>query len=208
MQAEAVYRRLRELIVAGEYPPGERLTEATVGAALAAGRTPIREALRRLESDGLVRGVGRGVVVRGYGTDELGHAYAVRAALEALTARLAADRWKAGQVAPAALAALERDAGLLERVTADGDLDRAIGLNRRFHRGVAELAGNPVALETLDRLWDRIVVSTRASLVPPDRPDAVAGEHRRLLEAIADGDGAAAGRIAGDHVRATGTALE
>ncbi|MBE1537962.1 GntR family transcriptional regulator [Actinomadura algeriensis] len=208
MQAETVYRRLRELIVAGEYAPGERLTEATVGAALAAGRTPIREALRRLESDGLVRGVGRGVVVRGYGTDELAHAYAVRAALETLTARLAADRWTAGLIAPAALAGLERDAELLERVTADGDLDRAIELNRRFHRGVAELAGNPVALETLDRLWDRIVVSTRASLVPPARPDAVADEHRRLLRAITDGDRAAAGRIADDHVRATGTALE
>ncbi|QFG21029.1 GntR family transcriptional regulator [Actinomadura sp. WMMB 499] len=208
MQAEAVYRRLRELIVAGAYPPGERLTEASVSAALAAGRTPIREALRRLESDGLVRGVGRGVVVRGFGTDELGHAHAVRAALEQLTARLAADRRREGRIAPAALTALERDAELLERVTADGDLDRAIELNRRFHRGVAELAGNPVALETLDRLWDRIVVSTRASLVPPERPDAVAEEHRRLLRAIAAGDAAAAGRVADEHARATGTVLE
>lgn len=208
MQADAVYRRLRELIVAGEYPPGERLTEASVTETLGAGRTPIREALRRLESDGLVRGVGRGVVVRGFGTDELPHAYGVRAALEALTAELAADRQRAGEIAPAALTGLERDAELLERVTADRDLDRAIDLNRRFHRGVAELGGNPVALGTLDGLWDRIVVSTRASLVPPERPDAVAGEHRRLLRAIAAGDRAEAGRIAGDHARATGTLLE
>ncbi|MEV5830041.1 GntR family transcriptional regulator [Spirillospora sp. NPDC052242] len=208
MQAEAVYRRLRELIVAGEYPPGERLTEASVGAALAAGRTPIREALRRLESDGLVRGVGRGVVVRGFGTDELAHAYAVRAALETLTAELAADRQRSGHIAPAALAALDRDADALELVTAGRDLDRAVELNRRFHRGVAELAGNPVALETLDRLWDRIVVSTRASLVPPERPDEVADEHRRLLRAIREGDRAAAGRIAGAHARATGAVVQ
>ncbi|MFD0684949.1 GntR family transcriptional regulator [Actinomadura fibrosa] len=208
MQADIVYRRLRELIVAGEYSPGERLTEMTVSESLAVSRTPVREALRRLEGDGLVQGAGRGVVVHALTSDYLEHAYAVRSALEALTAELAASRHRAGRVAPAALADLERDARLLEDVTAAGNLDRAIRLNRRFHRGIAKMAGNPIALESLDRLWDQIIVSTRDSLVPPERPDAVADEHRRLLQAIAEGDGPLAGRIAGEHARATRKVLE
>ncbi|GAA3518654.1 DNA-binding GntR family transcriptional regulator [Streptosporangium album] len=154
-----------------------------------------------------MRGTGRGVVVSALTTEYLAHAYAVRAALEALTAELAADRQHAGLIAPAELAALDRDARDLEIVTASGNLDRAVELNRRFHRGVAELAGNPIALECLDRLWNQIIISTRASLVPPARPQTVAAEHQRLLRAIARGDRAAAGRIAGDHARATSSAL-
>ncbi|WP_242906088.1 GntR family transcriptional regulator [Actinomadura terrae] len=208
MQVDTVYRRLRELIVAGEYSPGERLTEMAVSETLAVSRTPVREALRRLQSDGLVLGVGRGVVVDVMTPECLDHAYDVRAALEALTAELAADRWRAGRIAPAALADLERDAAHLEEVTAAGELDRAIELNRRFHRGVAELAGNPIALESLERLWDRIIVSTRVSLVRPERPETVAGEHRELLRAIAEGDRVRAGRVAGDHARATRATLD
>ncbi|WP_242886966.1 GntR family transcriptional regulator [Actinomadura litoris] len=208
MQVDTVYRRLRRLIVAGEYSPGERLTEVAVSEALAVSRTPVREALRRLESDGLVLGAGRGVVVEVMTPESLDHAYEVRAALEALTAELAADRRRSGRIAPAALADLERDAAHLEEVTAAGELDRAIELNRRFHRGIAELAGNPIALESLERLWDRIIVSTRASLVRPERPETVSGEHRELLRAIAEGDRVRAGRIAGDHARATRATLE
>ncbi|MER6807930.1 GntR family transcriptional regulator [Actinomadura nitritigenes] len=206
-QTDVVYRRLRDLIVAGRYTPGERLTELSVSAALEVSRTPVREALRRLEGDGLVEGTGRGVVVNALSPERLGHAYEVRAAVEALTAELAADRQRAGRVPPADLDDLERHASLLEEVTAAGDLDRAIGLNRAFHRGIAEMAGNPIALETLDRLWDQIIVSTRDSLTAPDRPDAVAGEHRRLLRAIAEGDRELAGRIAGDHARTTKATL-
>jgi DNA-binding GntR family transcriptional regulator len=198
-----VYRRLREQIVSGVFPPGERLTEVSVSAAQSVSRTPIREALRRLESDGLVHGTGRGVVVAALTAESLEHAYAVRAALESLTAELAADRQRAGQIPPAALTGLEQEALRLEEVTAAGDLDRAIDLNRRFHRRVAELAGNPVAQEILDRLWDQIIVSTRASLIPPERPEAVTAEHLRLVRAISRGDRRLAGRVAGDHARAT-----
>ncbi|WP_165975849.1 GntR family transcriptional regulator [Actinomadura rubrisoli] len=208
MQVDTVYRRLRELIVAGEYPPGERLTETAVGETLAVSRTPVREALRRLESDGLVHGVGRGMVVTVLTPDRLGHAYAVRAALETLTAELAADRQRTGRIAPIALSDLERDARRLEDVTAAGDLDQAIELNRRFHRGIAELACNPIALEILDRLWDQIIVSTRASLAPPERPETVASEHQDLLRAIVQGDRTLAGQIAGDHARAAKATLE
>jgi len=137
----------------------------------------------------------------------LEHAYSVRAALEALTAELAAEQQAAGRLAPAALADLQATAERLEEVTAAGDLERAADLNRRFHRGVAELARNPIAVEMLERLWNQITVSTRESLVPAERPDVVAAEHHQLLRAIALGDRFRAGRIAGDHARATARTL-
>ena len=192
MDAETVYRQLREQIISGVYRAGDRLPEVSLSTALAVSRTPVREALRRLESDGLVQGSGRGVTVAGLSTPELQHAYAVRGALEALTAELAADRQRAGR---------------LEEITTAGDLEQAAALNRRFHRGIAELAGNPVAMEILDRLWNQITVSTRASLAPAERPDAVAAEHRELLAAIAGGDRARAGQTAGRHASATAHAV-
>jgi len=203
MDADTVYRQLREQIISGVYRAGDRLPEVSLSTALAVSRTPVREALRRLESDGLVRGSGRGVTVAGLSTPDLQHAYAVRGALEALTAELAAERQRAGRLAPAVLADLEAQAGQLEEITAAGDLERAAALNRRFHHGIAELAGNPIAAEILDRLWNQITVSTRASLAPSGRPDAVAAEHRDLLAAIKRGDRTGACQIAGRHASAT-----
>jgi DNA-binding GntR family transcriptional regulator len=102
----------------------------------------------------------------------------------ALTAELAAGQQFAGRLAPAALANLEGKAAQLERVTATGDLERAVDLNRQFHLRSAELSGNPIALEMLDRLWNQLMVSARASLERAGRPHEVAGEHRELLAAI------------------------
>ena len=96
VDTESVYRQLREQIVSGVYRAGDRLPEVSLSTALAVSRTPVREALRRLESDGLVQASGRGVVVTAMSTPDLRHAHAVRGALDALTAELAADRRRAG----------------------------------------------------------------------------------------------------------------
>jgi DNA-binding GntR family transcriptional regulator len=206
VDTESVYRQLREQIVSGVYRAGDRLPEVSLSTALAVSRTPVREALRRLESDGLVQGSGRGVTVTAMSTAELRHAHAVRGALDALAAELAADRQRAGRLAPAALADLETQAGRLEQITAAEDLEQAADLNRRFHLGIAELAGNPIAAQILDRLWNQITVSARVSLAPSERPNAVAAEHRELLAAIGRGDRALAGRIAANHATATASA--
>ncbi len=206
VDTESVYRQLREQIISGVYRAGDRLPEVSLSTALAVSRTPVREALRRLESDGLVQGSGRGVTVTAMSTAELRHAHAVRGALDALAAELAADRQRVEAAGAAAVADLETQAGQLELITADGDLEQAADLNRRFHLGIAELAGNPIAVQILDRLWNQLTVSARASLAPSERPDAVAAEHRELLAAITRGDRVLAGRIAGDHATATATA--
>nr|WSX79545.1 GntR family transcriptional regulator [Streptomyces sp. NBC_00899] len=200
-QTDAAHARLRELIVGGAYAPGERLTETEVAGVLAMSRTPVREALRGLEADGLVRSAdGRGVVVTALDAAALRDTYRVRAALEALTAELAAERQAAGRIAPAELTALEADTALTEEATAAGRFAEAVTYNRRFHSRIAALSANAPAQAVLERLWDQIVVSTRASLDPPHRPALVNGQHRDLLAAIAEGRAADAAGIARRHV--------
>nr|WP_244305700.1 FCD domain-containing protein [Kitasatospora cheerisanensis] len=92
------------------------------------------------------------------------------------------------------------------RATVERELTEAVRLNRQFHRRVAELAGNPVALHALERLWDQIQVSTRRSLHAPDRTALVDDQHRELLAAVTAGDPAAAGAAARQHVLDTSAA--
>jgi DNA-binding GntR family transcriptional regulator len=200
MQAEMARRRVRELILDGTYAPGARLTELEVAAALQMSRTPVREALSALTADGLVRPTGRGVVVVVLESADLDHAYQVRAALEALTGELAAGRQGDGRIAPADLASLRDIAAAAADATTAGRLVEAVGHNRRFHRRIAELADNPIALQTLDRVWDPIQVSTLHSLAPPARQAHVAAQHDQLLTAITDARAKDAGQIARRHV--------
>lgn len=199
-QTESARAQLRELILGGVYAPGQRLTETEIAGALAMSRTPVREAFRALVADGLARDAGRGVEVVALDGEGLRHAYRVRAALEALTAELAARRQGEGRIAPADLAGLVEDADRTEEATLAGRFGEAVGHNRRFHRRIAEFAANPVALTSLDRLWDQIVVSTRASLDPRHRPAQVNAQHRELLAAIAEGRPQEAAAVARRHV--------
>jgi DNA-binding GntR family transcriptional regulator len=199
VHTDTAQRRLRELILDGTYPAGTRLTELEVAAALGMSRTPVREALRALTADGLVRPAGWGVTVVALDPSDLDHAYQVRAALDGLAAELAAERQLTGRIAPADLASIRAAAADAAEATAAGQLQQAVEHNRRFHRRIADLAGNPIALLTLDRLWDQILVSTLHSLAAPARPAQVAAQHDQLLAAIADGRVADAGRIARQH---------
>ncbi|WP_033221561.1 GntR family transcriptional regulator [Kitasatospora phosalacinea] len=212
MQTESTRLRLRELILDGHYPPGSRLGEVEVAETLGVSRTPVREAFRALAADGLLAAAGRGLRVVRLDGEELSQVYRVRAALEALTAELAAERQRAGRLAPAELADLAALAERTHRATADGELTLAVRLNRGFHRRIAELAANQVALHALDRLWDQIQVSTLRSLRPPARTALVDAQHRELLDAITAGDPAAAAAAARRHVldtrAADGTAAD
>ena len=122
MQTDTAHRRLRELILAGTYQPGARLTELDVAALLEMSRTPVREALHALAADGLVQPSGRGVTVVELAPEELQDAYQVRAALEALTAELTAERQRDGRIAPADLRALQEIADAAAEATSAGRL--------------------------------------------------------------------------------------
>ncbi|WP_414942830.1 GntR family transcriptional regulator [Amycolatopsis sp. cmx-11-51] len=200
---DRVYDDIHGLIVLGTYAAGQSISEQELCSRLGVSRTPVREALRRLQSDGLVRAARRGVTVVELDTKALRDAYLVRASLEALTAEQAARRQQAGELSPASLRRLTEHADLADEATRLGDLLNGVARNRAFHRHAAELADLPMALDVLDRIWDQIIVSTRASLTASARPARVDDEHRRLISAIAEGKPDEAAARAREHVMAT-----
>ncbi len=201
------YGQLHALVVSGELQPGTRLAELPLASQLGVSRPTLREALRRLEGDGLARSDGRSLRVDRMEIDELRGALEMRGALEALHAELAAVRVREGHVAPHELRRLTALADDAESATQAGDHTDAAQRNRAFHRAVDTLAANPVSDAALALLWNRILVSTERSLSAPHRGGLVASEHRELIDAITAGHAQRAAGVARAHVRGTLAAL-
>lgn len=196
---EIAYRRIRSALAEGRYRPNERVTESAIAEELGMSRTPVREALRRLQADGLLLSSGRGVVVPALEPHQASDLYAVRAALESLAAELAATRQRSGLVPPASIEALRATAAAFEAAVEAGS-DELTVANLELHQSIARLAANPYLEDALGRIWDLIVVSSAAHFGDREWRETVVDQHRRLVSAIAEGDGAAAAVIARQHI--------
>jgi DNA-binding GntR family transcriptional regulator len=199
--AQAVYAALRQRFADGELAPAERLTEMALAQELGVSRTPVREALSRLQADGLVVLTARGVVVATLSGDELDQLYELRAALEGLAAAQTARRQAAGSIAPIEIRHIQDAASAVERAVREGDAKRAAQANLAFHRTFGRAPGNPFLEEALHRVWDRIAVSTVSNLSDDAWAKIAIAQHQEICQAIADGDEAAARRAAENHIR-------
>jgi DNA-binding GntR family transcriptional regulator len=203
--ADAVHRTLRRAIMAGELLPGHRLLEVELAKELAVSRTPIREAFRRLATEGLVRATAnRGVVVHTVTLEEASHVYAVREALETLATRLAARHASSELVEE-----LEESLGRAE-LAALRDDHRAMALeNNAFHDRIARASGNPVLGRMLELLRGQIdLVRVALWSRAPGRPRVTLRQHRRILQALRQGKGDAAAAAARLHLRSSWAALQ
>jgi DNA-binding GntR family transcriptional regulator len=192
--AEKAYVAIRRLIVTLELGPGSVINERELVGQLGIGRTPVREALRRLAQEGLVEVYPRrGMFVTDVDVRKLALVSEVRAALEPEAARLAAER-----ATDAERAELRE---LLDELDAAGADDHALmALDERIHRAVYRCARNDLLATTLEQYY---VLALRIWTIALDRQhelnDAVQG-HRPLLEAIHDGDGERAAATMRAHV--------
>ena len=136
--SDSVYERLKEAIVTGRARPNERLIEVDLAEKLAVSRTPIRESLQRLATEGLVASQRRGWVVCEHRGDQIREIYEARAALEGYCARLAAERASENQLK--AIASLHRDntVGLSTSVRRE----RLVNVNDHFHDAIISAAQN------------------------------------------------------------------
>lgn len=198
------YEALREAILDGRLPAGERLVEREIAERLGVSRTPVREAIRKLELERLVAHVPRkGVVVRGISTAEALEIFTIRAALEGVAAGLAAERADAR--------AGERLRSLceqMEEALRNGDRPRFEKAHDRFNDTVYRLAGSPRLYDMINSLRDYIARFSRVTYGVPGRTESANREHRELAEAIAAGDRERAAAVARLHIEGSRAAFE
>lgn len=193
---DEVAAALRTAICDGELQPGERLHQERLAERLAISRTPLREALQRLEQEGLVvLSPGRGVEVRRVSDAEVVELYEVREVLDGLAARLAARRSTLAE-----RTALRRTLQEMGRAIVRWDPHTWLLCNLRFHEGVVTAAHNRALSESqrLVRLSAQAFYPT--VLLHQERAKVALDEHERILAAIEAGDAAAAETTARVHI--------
>ena len=193
MPPEDAYTLLIEAIDRGEYRPGDRLVEAELADRFGVSRTPIREALQRLETQAVLARDGRSLVVSSLDHDQLGELYVVRAELEGLAARLAAQH-----------AGPEEIRILWEMVARDrelaGDPDALARANKRFHHQLHLASHNRYLIQQLEMVRRSMALVATTSLAAPGRAARALDEHEALVRAIEARDGATAEEVIRAHI--------
>jgi len=197
------YRALRDAIVSGELLPSERLVEEDLSRRLGIGRAAVRMALVRLEHDGLVEHERhRGARVRRVTEDEAVEILEVRAALESLAARRAAERATAQDVRDLRAILAEMRAHR-ER----GDLMAVSDANAALHRRILEISGHETARRLSATLMSQIVRFQYRTVLLPGRSDRSLREHAAIVQAIAAANGDMAERAMRRHLSQVADAL-
>jgi DNA-binding GntR family transcriptional regulator len=195
-----VYRRLRRALATGNIPAGTRLVETELAARLQVSRTPVRDALRRLQSDGFAeRGAGGGLWSRPLDPEEIENLFLVRAKLDELAARLACERAKAEQWQEAKKSLTAMD----EAVAAHGLASNAFSeAHLAFHTGIYRIAFGARFAGFLDNhLLQYLEVAADLSYSQPAHTLPAVHQHASLLAELASGDTARAVAAAEAHVR-------
>ena len=189
--ADKAYHEIRDLIVSLELAPGALIDERDLIERLGIGRTPVREALRRLAHERLVDVYPRrGMFVTGVDVRQLARLSEVRAVLEPEAARLAAER------------ATEDDRAQLDALLAELDAggSELMQLDERIHRAVYRAAHNDLLEATLEQYYALALRIWMLALERTQDLEEAVEAHRDLLEAIRDGDGERAAQTMRDHV--------
>jgi DNA-binding GntR family transcriptional regulator len=196
------YNLIRRRIVEGHFRPGERLVEARLAADLDCSRTPIREALRMLDSEGLVRSLpNRGASVRDLTAGHIRDLYEVRARLESLAAELAAVRATPDQIDRLAAADAEFADAVPRVDTDDVDSIRIIlRLNDEFHLTMLEAAHNQRLTHTLIKTVDHPLVFQAFRHYDDGAMRRSSLFHRLIVEAIRSHESMRAGRLVSEHI--------
>lgn len=196
---DEVAEALREKIYAGEYAPGAVLRQESIAADFGISRTPLREALRVLERDGLVtHQPGRGVRVATADLPNLIDAYAVREAMDGVAALFAARR-----ASKADVARLQQHLEMQAKTIEPWDARAYTQSNVEFHMMIVEIAGNNALLPLLPLLRMTSQVFAPAFSMSSERAHDALREHQAIVVAIAAGDELAAENLARGHIRAT-----
>ena len=193
--AEQVFDRLETDILSGKYQPGEVLTELKLVADLGVSRTPIREALRRLEQEHIIEMTQKGILVLGVSQKDLEDILEIRTRIEGLAAYMAALN-----ITDEQLEELREAVELQEFYVPKRDADRINGMDSRFHLLIYRISGSVPLYDTLMPLHKKVLKYRKASVENEVRSTRSSQEHRAIFEAIAAHDAPLAEKYMMEHI--------
>lgn len=193
---ELVLDAIREAIINGNLKPRERLMEIQLAEELGVSRTPIREALRKLELEGFIVMIPRkGAYVADISFKDIADVYEIRAALEGLAAALAAER-----ITDEELEEMERYLVGKAEAIANNDMERLVEVDTKFHDLIYQASRNERLSTIINNLREQIQRCRVTSLSVPGRMKESLLEHRTIVEAIQSRDAQLARQVAQDHI--------
>lgn len=193
---EIVFETLRDTIISGKMGPGERLMEIQLAEEMGVSRTPVREAIRKLELEGFVVMVPRkGAYVAGVSIKDIVDVFEVRAALEGLAARLAAERATEEE-----LDLLERSIVSINEVSDGKNINQTIERDIDFHEALYQASRNQKLIGIITNLKEQLQRYRATSLAVEGRPKDAVDEHKHIVEAISERDGDLAAKLAQEHI--------
>lgn len=197
VKKNSVYEYLYNAIRTGEIQPGQTLTERGLAEKIGVSRTPVREAIRKLEEQGIVtHEPHKGVKVITLSVDKVAQLYDVRELLEGLAARKLAERQT-----PEGIGELTALIDKAQQEAVANHVHELARINSEFHLALARLSGNVYLEAIMNMLQTQIGLMMSASLSTSGRPLQNISEHKMLIDAIRSGDGEFAESIAKHHVR-------
>ena len=197
--SEQAYSQIRAMILSGALPPGEQIREEWLAEQCGVSRTPVREALRRLESELLIRrSAGKRSFVADWSLDDIEDAFVLRGLMEGLAARRAAAR-----ISPQQLARLTAENSAIGDAIAGSppDVTSFLTHNKNFHAIILEAANSPRLTNLLARLIEQPVVWRTAQSYDVADLQRSHRDHSELLAAFARGDGGVAETVMAGHIR-------
>lgn len=192
--AKDAHRMILDAIEGGTFLPGDRLVESELAERFGVSRTPVREALQRLETQGMLRRDGRSLIVASLDHNQLAELYAVRTELEGLAARLAARH------------ATEEEVRVLRTMVADdrgligGDPRLLSRANKRFHKQIHLASHNRFLVQQLDMVHRSMALMANTSFAAEGRDVVALAEHGAIVAAIEARDGEAAYAALKTHI--------
>ncbi|MDD6683709.1 MAG: GntR family transcriptional regulator [Clostridiales bacterium] len=194
--ADQVFDELEREILSGVYERGEVLTEIKLSDRMGVSRTPIREALRRLEQERLIESTSKGVKVIGIQLPDIEDICEIRMRLEGLAAR-----WVAERASDEDLKELQSAVELQEFYTQKGDSESLKNTDSRFHQIIYALCGSPTMRDTLEPLHRKLLKYRKASFSFPERAQQSLREHQDILTAIQNRNGKEAEELTILHIK-------
>ncbi len=190
-----VFKTLREDILNGKYQENDELKEVAIGKELGVSRTPVREAFRQLELEGLIQMIpNKGAYVTGISPKDVHDIYMIRSSLEGMCARLACENITEEQ-----LEEMEENVYLASFHASKGHMDQMAELDNRFHHILYEACGSKM-LQNLLQDYHQYVIRIRKKTLTTPRGVKSNEEHKMIMEAIKKRDAVEAERLANQHI--------